>query len=191
MDLTLTENRGRKIHPQLFALWLSLGSISMMFVALTSAYIVKKAAGNWLDFPLPDLFFYSAAVILCSSIALHGSYIGFKKDNTSVYRGLMVLAFILGTVFVILQYFGWQEMINNGIRLGLNSSGDFVFAISSLHLLHIVGGLGVLFVAFFHAFKLKHRVTEARKLRFQLTLTYWHFVDLLWLYILFFFVFTR
>ena len=75
-----------------------------------------------------------------------------------------------------------------GIALTNNPSGDFVYIISGVHALHILGGLAVLTVALIHAFALKFRVTEKRKLRLDLTMTYWHFVDLLWLYLLFFFV---
>jgi cytochrome c oxidase subunit 3 len=69
------EQKSRKgIHPPLFALWAAMGSMVMMFGSLTSAYIVRQAAGNWLEFRMPDIFFYSTAVILLSSATLHGSY---------------------------------------------------------------------------------------------------------------------
>jgi len=184
--VTEIRNTRSKIHPKQFALLVACASIMMMFAAWTSAYIVRQAAGNWLEFRMPDLFFVSTAVILLSSLTLHSSYISFKRGNESMYKLLLVATFILGIAFLVLQYMGWQAMIEIGVPLKTNPSGDFVYMISGAHALHILGGIAVLMVAMLHAFILKFNPTPARKLRFELTLTYWHFVDLLWVYLLLF-----
>ena len=189
MKVAVQENRFRnKIHPRKFALWAACASISMMFAAFTSAYIVRQAAGNWLEFIMPDMFYYSTAVIILSSITLHGSYFAFKKMNTVLYRGLLVVSFLLGLLFVAMQYWGWQALTEMGIGLTTNPSGSFVYVLSGVHALHVIGGIGVLLVALIHAFMLPHKVTPARKLRFEMSYTYWHFVDILWIYLLLFFV---
>jgi len=189
MSVAVNENRFRsKIHPRKFALWAACASISMMFAAFTSAYIVRQAAGNWLEFRMPDMFYYSTAVIILSSITLHGSYFAFKKMNTFLYRGLLVVSFVLGLMFVAMQYWGWQALDEIGVGLTTNPSGSFVYVLSGVHALHVIGGIGVLLVALIHAFMLPHKVTPARKLRFEMSYTYWHFVDILWIYLLLFFV---
>ncbi len=177
-----------KIHPQKFLLWIGLASLVMMFAAFTSAYVVRQAAGNWLEFRIPNMFFYSTAVILASSLSLQASYAAFKKNNTGAYKKLLLLAFVLGLTFLVMQYLGWQDLVSIGVELTGNPSGSFLYIISGVHAVHVLGGVGVLFVALMHAYGLSHKVTEKRKLRFELTLTYWHFVDFLWLYLIVFFV---
>ena len=73
------KEKARGIYPPLFALWLAMGGMVMMFGSLTSAYIVRHAAGNWLEFRVPEIFFYGTCVILLSSATLHGSFSAFKK----------------------------------------------------------------------------------------------------------------
>ena len=96
------------------------------------------------------------------------------------------MTFILGLAFVTLQYEGWMMLNEIGVPLTGNPSGSFVYLISGVHAAHILGGLAVLAVALIHAFSMPHFVSSKRNNRFQLTLFYWHFVDFLWLYILFF-----
>ena len=186
---TETKPTGRnRIHPHKFALWVSLASIVMLFTAFTSAYIVRQAAGNWLEFRLPDLFFISTGVILVSSLTLQGSYLSFKKGRKERYRALMALSFGLGLAFLILQYEGWQALVDIGVMLDGNPSGSFIYLISGVHAAHVLGGVAALVVALMHAFMLPVKATPRRVLRFELVLTYWHFVGFLWLYLLGFFV---
>ena len=180
-----------KIHPHKFALWVACASIVMMFVAFTSAYVVRQAAGNWLEFKLPMQFFYSAGVILLSSLTLHWSYISFLKEREQSYKLLLILTFFLGIVFVILQYLGWVALQESGVQFNGNPAGSFVYVISWVHAAHVIGGIAVLTVALIHAFRLLFRVTPRRKLRLEMTMTYWHFVDALWIYLLVFMVITR
>jgi len=179
----LVENRRNKIHPQKFALYVAFASISMMFIAFTSAYIVKQAAGNWLEFSLPSIFYISTVVILTSSLVLHISYSSFINGQEKRYKLFLVLAFLLGVSFLVLQYLGWQELYAIGIDLKGSISGSFVYIISGAHALHILGGIAAIIVAMLQAFTLPYKVTDKRKLRFELTLHYWHFVDLLWVYL--------
>lgn len=190
MDLSVKKERlyHSKIHPHKFALWAACASIVMLFAALTSAYIVRKAAGNWLEFKLPMAFFWNTGVIILSSVVLQASYYFFKKGNGQLYRILLVVGFLLGLVFLVMQYQGWQAMAAIGVELAGNPSGSFVYVISGLHAAHLLGGIAALIVAMVHAFVLKYKVTNQRKLRFELTLTYWHFMGILWIYVLLFFI---
>lgn len=184
----MVQEYGRsKIHPKKFALWAACASIMMMFAAFTSAYIVRQAAGNWLEFRLPDIFYFNTLVILLSSVTLHSSYIAFKKGKQGLYKGLLGATFLLGLAFLVLQYQGWVTLSEIGVPLKTNPSGDFIYVISGVHAAHILGGIAALTVALITAFFMKFKVTPARKLRFEMTLTYWHFVDFLWVYLLVFF----
>lgn len=177
-----------KIPAQKFALWVGIGSIVMMFAAFTSAYVVRRSSGNWLEFKLPDIFFLNTAVIVLSSLTLHYSYNAFKKGNEKWYKGLLVTTFLLGILFVVLQYKGWQAMTAIGATFTINPSSSFVYVISGLHAAHVLGGLAALLVAMVHAFVLPFKPTIRRKQRFELVCQYWHFVDVLWLYLIVFFM---
>lgn len=189
MALTQTRPVNRfGIHPQKFALWAAMGSIAMMFASLTSAYVVRRGAGNWLEYKLPSLFFISTLVLLISSLTLHWSYTSYKKGLELKYKGFLVVTLILGLAFAVLQYQGWLILYSYGIELKGNPSGSFFYAISGIHLAHILGGISALMVAGIHAFGLTFAVTEKRRHRFELVCHYWHFVDLLWVYLLSFMI---
>lgn len=191
MDTVLSvKEQGRtrsKIPSKKFALFVACAAIFMMFAAFTSAYVVRQAAGNWLEFQLPNVFWYNTIVLFASSVTLHLAYINFKQERTIFYRSFLVVTFLLGIAFVALQYQGYLAMNDIGVYLDGNPSGAFVMVISGVHAAHVIGGIATLIVALIHALVLKHRVTPARKLRFEMTLTYWHFMDFLWIYLILFF----
>ncbi len=184
-------NKRNKIHPHKFALWASMASITMMFAAFTSAYIVKQAAGNWLEFSMPMAFYISTLVIICSSITLQISFRSFKDGSESRYKIFLTLTFILGLLFVFLQYQGWTELYKIGVDLKGNVSGSFFYLLSGIHALHVLGGIAALIVAQLHAFTLTYKITDVRINRFDLVLNYWHFVDFLWLYLFLFLLISK
>ncbi|MBK8195706.1 MAG: cytochrome c oxidase subunit 3 [Lewinellaceae bacterium] len=177
-----------KIHPHKFALWVAIGSIIMMFGSFTSAYVVRRSAGNWLEFKLPDIFFVNTLVIVASSVALHSAYVFFKKGNEKLYKGLLLTTFVLGIAFVILQYKGWEALNAIGATFTANPSSSFIYVISGLHAAHVLGGIAALLVALTHAFLLPFKPTIRRRQRFELVVHYWHFVDILWVYLIVFFM---
>ena len=186
------ENKKRKgLNPQKFALWLGMASIIMMFAGWTSAYIVKHAAGNWLEFSLPSMFYISAGVIVLSSIALQISYIAYKRQRESLYKWMLVSTFVLGILFIIFQSIGWNQLFAMGVDFKANVAGSFTYLITGAHVVHVLGGIATLIVAVIHALSLKFRYTEQRKNRFELVLHYWHFVGVLWIYLLLFMLYIR
>lgn len=192
MSIIAMENRKQRgINPQMFALWVGMASIIMMFTGWTSAYIVKHAAGNWLEFGLPKVFYVSTAVIVLSSIALQISYSGYKNQNERLYKGMLITAFILGLAFIAFQWQGWHQLFDLGVDFKGNVSGSFTYLITGAHAVHVLGGIATLIVALIHAFSLKFRYKEERKNRFKLVLQYWHFVGVLWIYLLLFILYIK
>lgn len=185
-DLVLKTNRRSRIHPQKFALWTAMASILMMFASLTSAYIVRKGAGNWLEYEIPSIFFYSTGIILLSSFTFHLSYLSYKKGSAQFYRIWLLITFMLGIGFVLMQYMGWNDLYAIGVEINGNPSGSFFYLISGLHAAHVLGGIAILFVALVHAIGLKYKISSKRIHRFELSMQYWHFVDFLWVYLLIF-----
>lgn len=198
MELTVAQhtNTERRIHPQRFALWLGIAVIVMSFAGLTSAYIVRKGAGNWVEYKLPFNFIISAAIMLLSSLSVHWAYLSFKHDKLNPYRWALFTSLVLGCGFLFSQYTGWQKLKEIGVFLSGNPSGSFVYVISYLHFAHVVGGLIFIAIAFaksLFVFQnpanfLIYRTDSNKSIRIGMIATYWHFVDLLWLYLLFFFI---
>jgi cytochrome c oxidase subunit 3 len=181
---TVTERK--KIHPQKFALWVAMASILMMFAGLTSAYVVRKAQGNWVFYHLPVIFWVSTITILLSSITIVLGLKAFKKREMPKFRLFITLTLILGILFGIFQYLGFKQLYANHIRLDGNPSESFIFIIAGLHLLHIVGGIIALLIVFFRAFRTKVKIYSSTGL--EIVASYWHFVDVLWIYLFVFFL---
>lgn len=191
---TMPTEYNSPIHPKKFALWLGLASIVMMFAGLTSAVIVRRSAGNWTSFKLPDIFITSTIVVVLSSIIFQLAYFALKKEKIGAYRIGISLTFLLGIAFTICQIMGWNALTDIGIRLRGNPSGSFLYLISGVHLIHLLFGLLVLSVLFIKSFirkdafnQLLTDISPERYLGIQLALTYWHFVGILWVYLFFFF----
>ncbi|HHJ50915.1 MAG TPA: cytochrome oxidase subunit III [Phaeodactylibacter sp.] len=181
---TEADSAARLFQAKRFALWIGIAGMMMVFTSLTSAYIVRKAAGNWLEFKLPDIFFYNALLAMASSVVLQASYAAFKRGKFALYKSLLALTLLMGVAFLVGQYAGWMQLTDMGIFLQGNPSGSFVFVLSGLHALHLLVGLTSLSVALFQALSLPDRLTERRKFRFGLTLTFWHFLTFLWVYLM-------
>ena len=181
--------KNNKIHPHKFTLWVGIGSILMMFAGLTSAYIVKRNQANWATFELPLAFWYSTAVILLSSLTVNMAVRSFKERAMSRYRILMATTMVLGVLFIVFQVLGFQQLWAKGITLQANVSYSFLYVIVGLHALHVIGGVVALIVMSLQAFS--SRVRNYSIVPVELMSTYWHFVDLLWLYVLVFLIMIR
>ncbi|TAF54618.1 MAG: heme-copper oxidase subunit III [Sphingobacteriia bacterium] len=185
---TVQAKKPQRIHPHKFTLWVALGSIIMMFAAMTSAYIVKKNQSSWLEFELPLVFWYSTGVILLSSVTMHLSQKAFKAREMVRYRSLLTTTALLGLIFLVLQYVGFADLQARQIALvgnKSNSAASFLFVITALHMVHVLGGVVALAVIFGRAFSSRQKNYSSMPL--DLVGTYWHFVDALWVYLFVFF----
>jgi len=185
MEIVSTQQR-KKIHPHKFTLWVAIGSIVMMFAGLTSAYIVKSNQASWQSIVIPKIFWYSTAVILTSSLTIQMALRSFKDREMKRYRMLIAVTTALGVLFVVLQYLGFQQLWNSGVTFKGSNAGQFLYVISGLHVLHVIGGVIALIVMFIKAFF--GTTKNYSSLPVELAGTYWHFVDFLWLYLFIFFM---
>ena len=191
INLKHTENsplddRGKKIHPHKFTMWVAIGSMLMLFAGLTSAYIVKSSQDSWIGVETPNQFWYSTAAMILSSITIQMAYRSFKQREMTAYRRLIVITMVLGILFVILQWSGFAWLWNNNVRFEGAGAGQFLYIIAGLHALHVLGGITALIVIGVKA--LFGRVKNYNAVPVDIIKTYWHFVDLLWLYLLVFFI---
>jgi len=179
-------SEGKKIHPHKFTLWVAIGSILMMFAGLTSAFIVKSNQASWQEVILPKIFWVSTSVILISSITVQMALRSFKHHEMKQYRLLIGLTLLLGIAFVTLQWMGFQQLWSQNITFKGGNAGQFLYVIFGLHALHVVGGVIALIVMFLKAFFGKIKLYSPVPV--EVVATYWHFVDILWIYLLIFFL---
>ena len=188
MNSAVMANRN-KIHPHKFTLWVAIGSILMMFAGLTSAYIVKRNQAGWVTFNLPVAFWYSTAVIVASSLVLMTALRAFRERAMSRYRKLMAGTLVLGVLFIALQILGFKQLWAQGVTLQANVSYSFLYVIVGLHAIHVIGGVIALIIMSMQAFS--SRVKNYSIVPVEVMSTYWHFVDVLWLYLLVFLLLIR
>ncbi len=186
---TVAMEQRKKIHPHKFTLWIGIGSILMMFAGLTSAYIVKRNQANWITFELPKEFWFSTVLIILSSITLFLAGKAFKQRDIKKYRRLLIVTIILGVLFLVLQVLGFKQLWEIGITLQKNVSFSFMYVIVGLHGAHVLGGIIALIVLFLKG--LNTKVRSYNIVPVDVTSTYWHFVDVLWLYLLLFLIMIR
>jgi cytochrome c oxidase subunit 3 len=186
---TVAMEQRKKLHPHKFTLWVGIGSLLMMFAGLTSAYIVKRNQANWQSFELPAFFWYSTAAILLSSATIYLAEKAFKQREMKKYRSLVIATLVLGVLFIVFQLLGFQQLWAKQITLITNVSYSFMYVIVGLHAAHVLGGLIALIVLFAKAFSTRTRTYNS--IPVELVSTYWHFVDVLWIYLLIFLVMIR
>ena len=178
------------MHPKKFALWLFIVSIVMIFAAFTSAYMVRRAEGNWLEFELPPIFWTTTAMLVVSSITMQWAHFSAKRNNIVGLKWGMVLTVLLGIAFLVGQWEAWQYLVQHNIFLGgnqtenpypANPSGSFLYVLTGIHAFHLVTGLvflGIITVAAF-----QYKIHSKSMTRIDMCATYWHFLDLLWIYL--------
>jgi len=185
MDIVATQER-KRIHPHKFTLWVAIGSIIMMFAGLTSAYIVKSGQAGWIEITLPNTFWYSTIAIVLSSVTIQMALRCFRQREMQQYRRLIAATTVLGIAFVVLQWIGFRQLWNSGITFrGVAGANQFLYVIAGLHAVHVIGGVIALLVLFLKAFFGKTK--NYSSVPVEVMSTYWHFVDILWIYLLVFF----
>ena len=176
----------QRMHPHKFTLWIAMGSLIMMFAGLTSAFIVKSNQVGWKPVSLPNVFWVSTIVIVLSSATIIAAQRAFKNRNLATYRLLMIVTLLLGITFIAMQWQGFQALWAQQITFKGSGAGQFLYVIFGLHALHVAGGVIALLVMVTRAFI--GRVKVYSSVPVEIASTYWHFVDLLWIYLLVFFL---
>ena len=173
-------------------MWVGLTSIIMVFIGLTSAYIVRQEEGQWLVFDLPNKFHLSTLFIVLSSGTMYWATRSARLNNLSGVKNGLLLTLLLGVMFGISQVLAWQELTELGIFFAgsdANASGSYLYVLSGLHLAHLV--VGILSLIYTFAQSLRGAYNSSNNLGIGLCALYWHFVDVLWVYLFFFLLYIR
>ena len=185
------------VAPSKFNMWLFMLASSMLFAAVVSAFIVhhpdaeKKDA--WTAFDLPIYFLYSMFVVVASSITIYYAFKMAKKDEISANKWLNGITLLLGILFCISQYMGWNQLVSLGLTF-VNSrpediSASYVYVITALHVVHVLGGIVLLSICWIQSLRLN--VHKKNLTLMSITHTYWHFVGLLWILLYLFLYFAK
>lgn len=191
MDLTKGTRQEKNVRARKMMLWFAIVSIIMMFAGWTSAYVVSSSRPDWVqDFELPNAFVWSTIAIVLSSIALFFAKRSITNGKRKMASQLLLATLTLGIAFIILQFRGFGQIIEQGYFFTgaastINSS--FIYLVVLAHLAHVFAGLIVLLVVIYNHFKQRYK--PGQTLGIELGATFWHFVDILWIYLFIFFIF--
>lgn len=191
--MTTNEHRLRTARSYKLILLFAMVSMTMMFAGLTSAFVVSKSRVDWLkDFQLPTAFYYSTIVIIGCSVTFHLAKKAIQKDNKSATTTFLLSTLALGILFVVLQFVGFGQIVENGYYFTGSESSittTFLYIVTVVHLIHLAGGLISLLIIIYNHFKQKYNSTQT--LGIELGAMYWHFLDFLWLYLFVFLYFFK
>ena len=177
--------------PKKFIVWLFVVSSTIMFGGFTSYYLVFAASkGKGHGLVLPDAFIYSTLLIIASSVTLTLASRALRKLDFGLQRKMLWLTVILAFGFGFMQFAAWGSMVKTGATLvGNNAAISFIYVVPLMHLFHIIGGLGFITSTLVGSYK---NITLARnKFRMEITSIFWHFVDILWIYLYVFLLLNR
>lgn len=184
-NISYKEELKRKTSKPL--LWFAIVSIVMFFTGLTSAVVVSQGGGGFIAIKLPFAFTVSTVIIVLSSVVFHFGLLAIKKGNLGIAKISVLATLILGMLFVFTQFLGWNSLFESGVyAVGSESTQEssYLYLLTALHVAHLIGGLISLIIVLVKTVKEKYSLDNY--LGVQISITYWHFLGGLWVYLFFF-----
>jgi len=167
----------------------------MLFLALSASYIYTRVQMNIPPIELPPLFIVNTIILMASSYTMKMANDAYKADNTDKYVQSLIYTIILSLIFMLSQGVAWSMLFNNNIPIAHSNTASYLYVISFLHFAHVVAGIPFL-VLFIRAAKTRMKDPVSvlvyfsdpeKKLKLKLLTFYWHFLDILWIYLVIFF----
>ena len=172
--------RRRVVHT---GMWLALIAIGMLFIGLSSAYVVRSGLGDdWQALSLPPLLWLNTRVLVASSITLDLTRRALLGGRREACNKWLLATVVLGAAFLVGQYVVWQQLAAAGVYLATNPSSSFFYVLTASHAVHLLGGLAAL--AYLAVEAVRFRLGPAKRTVVEVTAIYWHFMDVLWVYIM-------
>ncbi len=191
--MTAEEQKSRTARSYKLILLFSMVSMTMMFGGLTSAFVVSKSRVDWLkDFQLPSAFYISTIAIIGCSLTFYLAKKAIMKNNRAKTTVFLLSTLFLGLLFVVLQFVGFRQIVDAGYYFtgsGSSITSTFLYVVTIVHLIHLAGGVIALLIIIYNHFKQKYN--SAQTLGIELGAMYWHFLDLLWVYLFLFLYFFK
>ena len=191
MDLTQGTTKEKQNRAKKMMLWFGIISLIMSFAGLTSAFIVSSSREDWLsNFVLPSSFTYSTLIIFLSSMFLYAAKLALKKNQATTTTSLLIGVLVLGIAFIYSQFLGFNQIIDSGYNFTgptSNITMSYVYIIAVVHIVHVLAGIIGIIVVIIN--QLNKKYSKQNRLGFDLASNFWHFVDVLWVYLFFFLYF--
>jgi len=201
-------NYGERLRRVRLGLVIGLSSVTMIFVSLTSALVVRRGlptlddrtstyVHDWLRVNLPfSLLLFNTVILVLSSVTIELARrqitrqaalapvrsipgVSVGEERTFPWLGITV---VMGLGFLIGQWMAWRELANRGFYVSTSASSSFVYLLTGVHAVHLAGGVLAMLYAAASTFVL-HKPVEARRIVVDATAWYWHFMAILWIYI--------
>lgn len=167
-----------------FGVWCFLATVTMLFAAFSSSYIVRQAGTDWTPTPLPAVLWFTTALLAFSSVALEVSRREAKRGNMSASRSALVATVILGISFLIGQLGAWRDLVAQGFYLPTSPHAAFFYILTALHAAHLAAGLILLFYVIARVSRSERRGdTDDMPFLLGVGATFWHFFGVLWVYL--------
>lgn len=193
MDLAMEEQAVKQYKAKKMMLWVGMISMAMTFAGLTSAYVVSSSRADWLSqFKIPGSFTISTLFILLSSFSFYLAKKSLLSKNIKATKILILTTFTLALLFVYFQFRGFADIIAQGYYFtGAESSitTSFLYVLVLLHLAHLFAGIIALLVVYFRL--VRGSYSGSNTLGFELAHLFWHFLDILWIYLYLFVLLYR
>jgi len=193
MDFTEGTLLEKNIRAKKMMLWFGIGSLIMSFAGLTSAVIVSSKRPDWLnEFQLPDAFIISTIIIIVSSITFVLAKKALKSNFRQTTTLWLLITLALGIAFIISQFIGFGQIVQSGYNFTgptSNVTMSFIYIIAVAHIAHVVAGIISLMSVIYNHLNKKYNASNM--LGIELSATFWHFVDGLWLFLFLFLYFYR
>ncbi|HTZ30902.1 MAG TPA: heme-copper oxidase subunit III [Methylomirabilota bacterium] len=177
------KNRRRQPSPNRYYTGMAIGIIAvlMFFMALASAFLVRKGGADWAPVRIPALLWLNTAVLVASSITLEMARKRLSRSDEAGFRKLWLVTTLLGVVFLIGQVAAWRILVGQGIYLASNPASSFFYIFTGAHALHLLGGVGALIYVARRNFR---QADVTQSVAAEVTSYYWHFMDALWVFLL-------
>lgn len=163
------------------ATWIVVAAVTLMFMGFTSTYVVRSAEPGWARQDLPSLLWWNTAVLLASSVSMEIARRRAGRGEIAPARRALGVTVLLGAVFVAGQVTAWLQWMAAGIAAAGSTHAAFFYLLSGTHAVHVAGGMGALV---YGMWRLGRPGTTAQRAASLANIaTYWHFVDVLWVYL--------
>lgn len=191
----MVPNRKYLVHPQYIILSLVIAGISALFLGFSGAYLYNRIEQGVAPVQIPPLFFLNSVLIVATSLVLIYAQKMYAQDETIRFRTSVWVALFLTLAFLGMQVLAWNQLREANTFLTSSTMASYVYLISGLHFLHLVGGLPFLAVFLYNMQRrmrdpvtvLMYFADPDRKRTLHLLAIYWHFLDGLWIYLVCFF----
>ena len=191
----VNDYRNIRFHPYNIMLILLLAGLSMIFVAVSGAYLYTRYTSGAVPINIPTIFLFNTWILIGSSLTMRRAKHHYENDSTLGYQQMLLATLVLSLLFMGLQFVGWGHLLRDNPNLTVSNMAAYIYAVSVLHFIHIVGGIPFLFIFTYVAYlRMKEPVSvfvyfsdPLKRLKLRLLTLYWHFLDILWVYIVLFF----